>query len=454
MHETMPSTLGFSVLAEDSGPEDRASPSAGAGPRLGVASLPNQKTLHTPCLLVYAGRGCARNVTWDALQRIGERISALDTRSTSSAVAYQLDVLQLIHQQANIRSFLSSSRALSQPVPTARAFLGVPDDNVLVATPRNPTSYDYVGMTRQSTDERASFMTSQGAAWMAPEEYMETACAVGADIVVALGDEVVADARVNRLVESSKRTIVWMQRALSWLEGRNQLPFLLCPIVGGGTIDKRRDAIKYMPYVQDPRVHGVYVSGLGTGESVGIRQEILREVVARVPKDKLRMVSGVSNPIEILEAVRCGVDVFDAGFVDLATRAGLALCFPTDADGGVRARAPGDPSAMSFDDSDATHAFDCAGYDGMKINLWADSYKLDRSPLVDDCLCPSCQEHSRGYIHHLLVTHEMTAHVLLEQHNIFHMLRFFTGVRSAIRDGRFEQYREALVNYAQRWQRG
>jgi hypothetical protein len=164
-------------------------------------------------------------VTWDALQRIGERISALDTRSTSSAVAYQLDVLQLIHQQANIRSFLSSSRALSQPVPTARAFLGVPDDNVLVATPRNPTSYDYVGMTRQSTDERASFMTSQGAAWMAPEEYMETACAVGADIVVALGDEVVADARVNRLVESSKRTIVWMQRALSWLEGRNHLSY-------------------------------------------------------------------------------------------------------------------------------------------------------------------------------------------------------------------------------------
>ena len=448
--------LGFSVLVEDPGLDDRASPTAAAGPRLGVASLPNQKTLQTPCLLVYAGKGCSPNVTWDALQLIGERINALDPESSGSPVAYQLDVLQMIHQQANIRGFLSTSAALSQPVPSARAFLGVPQGNVLVATPRNPTAYEHMGMTRLSTDQRASCMTSKGAAFTTPEDYMEMACGVGADIVVALGDEVLSDARLNRVVESSKRTIQWMQRALLWLVERNQLPFLVCPIAGGGTLEKRRDALEYtMMHVKDPRVHGVYVSGLGTGDSVSQRQEILREVVARVPRDKLRMVSGISNPLEILEAVRCGVDVFDTAFVDLATRAGLALCFPTDAAGGADLRAPGDSSNLaSHTDIDAAYAFDHAGFDGMKINLWSDAYKLDRSPLVDDCLCASCQEHTRGYVHHLLVTHEMTGNVLLEQHNIFHMLRFFAGIRRAIRNGRFEQYREALVDHVQRWQRG
>lgn len=445
--------LGFSVLVEASGPDDRATRDAAVGPRLGIASLPNRKTLHTPSLLVYAGRGCSPNVTWDALQRIGERIKALDADASSSVVAYQLDVLQLIHQQANIRGFPSSTSPSSEPVPSARDFLGVPRENVLVATPRNPTGYEHVGMTRQSTEQRVSFMTSQGAGWTTPEDYMEMACGVGADMVVALGDEVLSDARSNRLVESSKRTILWTQRALSWLEERNQRPFLLCSIVGGGTIEKRRDALEYMTHVNDPRVQGVYVSGLGTGESVGLRHEILREVVAHVPRDKLRMVSGISNPIEILEAVRCGVDVFDTGFVDLVTRAGLALCFPTDAGGCVNLRAPGSSTLASHDEAGASNAFDYAGFDGMKINLWSDAYKLDRSPLVEDCLCPSCEEHTRGYVHHLLVTHEMTAHVLLEQHNIFHMLRFFAGVRSAIRDGRFEQYREALVDHVQQWQR-
>lgn len=422
------------------GGESRASTAA----RLGVASLPDQKTIHTPSLLVYTGKGCSPNVTWDGLERISEEIRALDPEMSPSALVCQLDVLQLIHQQSNIRDFRAS-------LPSGRPFLGVPEKSILVATPRNPTAYEHVGMTRLSTDERASCMTSQGAAWTSPEDYLEIACGVGADIVVALGDEAVSDSRTNRVIESSKRTILWMQRALQWLDAHKQAPFLMCPIVGGGSIEKRRDAITYMTYINDPRVHGVYVSGLATGDSAGTRQDILREVVARVPREKLRMVSGISNPIEVLDAVRCGIDLFDTSYVSLATRAGLALCFPTDDVGSFKRM---DASVAERHRADQEYAFDHVGFDGMKINLWSDAYKLDRSPMVQDCRCASCREHTRGYVHHLLVTHEMTANVLLEQHNIFHMLRFFAGIRRALHEGQFEQYYLAFIEYVQRWQRG
>jgi tRNA-guanine family transglycosylase len=199
-------------------------------------------------------------------------------------------------------------------------------------------------------------------------------------------------------------------------------------------------------YIDDARVHGVYVSGLGTGESASERLEVLKTVAERVPRQKLRMVSGVSNPMEVLEAIRCGMDMFDTSFVGMVTRAGLALCFPTDSASCV------EKAEIVGRSSHAETAAQC-GLDGMKMNLWSGTYKLDRSPLVHDCPCGTCRDHTRGYVHHLLVTHEMTANVLLEQHNVYHMLRFFTGIRRAIRDGVFETYYQAFVGYVQRWQR-
>ena len=436
---------GISSQASEPSPTQDASQA-----RLGRLTVRSGSSLLTPSLLVHTGKGCSPNVTWDVLERVVEEENAADSDDhdhdangarSRAPLACQIDVLQLVHQQDNLRALQKHASSSS----SSSSFLGVPSSAVVFATPRNPVAYEHVGMTRNSTDSQASFMTFRGASVVTPEAYVELACVLGADVLVLLGDEVMSDARVNRLVESSKRTIAWAGRGLDVLKSRGDEVadgvFVLCPIVGGGDLCQREDAVRYIrSVVEDRRVGGVYVSGLGTGEGAGARLGVLKAVVRGVPVGKLRMTSGVSNPVEVLEAVRCGVDVFDTAYVEMVTRAGLALCFPNSVDG-LRTGGMGD----GRDGRD--------GCDGMKINLWSDGYRLDRSPMVAGCRCGSCREHTRGYVHHLLVTHEMTAWVLLEQHNVYHMLRFFRAVRRAIREGVFEEFYEAFVEYAQTWQR-
>ncbi|KAF3654172.1 putative U-box domain-containing protein 35-like [Capsicum annuum] len=71
--------------------------------------------------------------------------------------------------------------------------------------------------------------------------------------------------------------------------------------------------------------------------------------------------------------------------------------------------------------------------------------KKDISPIVDDCKCYTCQNHTKAYINHLLNVHEMLAHVLLEIHNTHHFLGFFRSIREAIQEGKFEQFRQKFI---------
>jgi queuine tRNA-ribosyltransferase subunit QTRTD1 len=430
--------VGFNVVSEDVSSDSHDDRSSA---RLGLATLSGQRTVQTPCLMLHTGKGCSQNVTWDGLDGLCE------TLSPGEHLQCQLDVLQVAHQHGNMKKYIADASKSGHVTgrKNAKEFLGFPSSAIVVALPRNPTSYEHIGMTRNSTDERASFMTFQGAAWTTPEDYMDIATCAGADIIVALGDEVVSDARKNRVVESSKRTIGWMKRAMDWIQNEGKSDALIvCPIVGGGAVSTRKDAIAFMPFIEDGRVHGVYISGLGTGESAEDRREIINLVVSKVPQNKIRIISGVSNPVEILETVDSGVDMFDTAFVDMATRAGLALCFPTDGRETIEKL----KNLNAGVESNAMY-----GLDGTKMNLWSDAYRTDKSPIVRDCRCATCRQHTKGYVHHLLITHEMTAHVLIEQHNIYHMLRFFSTVRREIGLGAFKAYRDAFIGYVQSWQR-
>uniref|UniRef100_A0A6N2MPR6 tRNA-guanine(15) transglycosylase-like domain-containing protein n=2 Tax=Salix TaxID=40685 RepID=A0A6N2MPR6_SALVM len=80
-----------------------------------------------------------------------------------------------------------------------------------------------------------------------------------------------------------------------------------------------------------------------------------------------------------------------------------------------------------------------------KINLKATVYRKDATPIVESCCCYTCQNHTKAYINHLLNVHEMLAQILLEIHNTHHYLGFFRSIREAIKEGRFEQFREMFT---------
>lgn len=75
-------------------------------------------------------------------------------------------------------------------------------------------------------------------------------------------------------------------------------------------------------------------------------------------------------------------------------------------------------------------------------------YQEDFDPLVRGCSCYCCKNHTRAYIHHLLVTNELLAGVLLMMHNFEHYFGFFHSIREALRSDRLAQLKELICRQA------
>nr|GEU47744.1 queuine tRNA-ribosyltransferase accessory subunit 2-like isoform X1 [Tanacetum cinerariifolium] len=132
---------------------------------------------------------------------------------------------------------------------------------------------------------------------------------------------------------------------------------------------------------------------------------------------------------EVLQGVAAGIDLFDSTYIYQLTLGGFALNFPLDG----KFNYVSDPKLSAM------------GGDRTKINLKATVYRKDASRIVDGCNCYTCQNHTKAYINHLLNVHEMLAPILLEIHNTHHYLSFFRLIREAIKEGKFEEFRQKFI---------
>ena len=113
---------------------------------------------------------------------------------------------------------------------------------------------------------------------------------------------------------------------------------------------------------------------------------------------------GVGTPVNILEGVRRGVDIFDCVMPTRNARHG--------------------------------HAFT---HEGVR-NLLNAKYELDTSPLEEGCQCPTCQHFTRAYVHHLLKAGEMLGMRLMVLHNLFFYNTLLEQIRNALDAGKFEAF--------------
>ncbi len=111
----------------------------------------------------------------------------------------------------------------------------------------------------------------------------------------------------------------------------------------------------------------------------------------------------------ILDAVSRGVDLFDCVLPTRIARHGKALTRDGDL--------------------------------SMKRVEWLE----DSSPLEEDCPCVACRKYTRGYIRHLVNTHELLANRLLTLHNLTYTYRLMEDIRTTISDGSFAAFHEAVV---------
>lgn len=237
---------------------------------------------------------------------------------------------------------------------------------------------------------------------LTPERSIEIqADLLGSDIVMQL-DECVAwpaeEARARKGMELSAR---WAKRSKDAFGTRDRQA--LFGIQQGSTFENlRRESSEKL---QEIGFDGYAIGGLAVGEGHEAMCEVLDYAPDLLPQDRPRYLMGVGKPIDLVEAVARGVDMFDCVLPTRSGRHGQAWT-----------------------------------WDG-PINLKNAKYAEDDTPLDPSSDCPASREYSKAYLRHLFKAEEILGQVLLSWHNIAFFQALTAAMRAAIAEGRFEQFR-------------
>jgi queuine tRNA-ribosyltransferase len=237
--------------------------------------------------------------------------------------------------------------------------------------------------------------------FLTPEKAVAIQLQLGADIAMCLDvftpyPSPLLDARL-----AVERTVSWAQRSLPVNKKQS-----LFAIVQGATFKKlRRECAQRLVELEFP---GYAIGGLMIGEPFQNTREMVSEVNQILPKNKIRYLMGCGYPEDILEAVSCGVDLFDCVLPTRNGRTGMA--------------------------------FTSEG----KIIIKASRYAQDPSPLDAHCRCYTCRNFSRAYIRHLFNAGEILGAKLVSYHNLYFYLRLMKQIRKSIETGRFKEFKEKI----------
>lgn len=249
--------------------------------------------------------------------------------------------------------------------------------------------------------------------FMGPEESMRIQSNLASTIAMAF-DECIENPSPREYVEKScARTTRWLIRCKEEMKKCNQRPDTINPhqllfgINQGGTYDDIR--VQHMKDIAELDLDGYAIGGLAVGETAEEMYRIISAVEPCMPKNKPRYLMGVGTPVNIIEAVYRGVDLFDCVMPSRNARHG--------------------------------HMFTWEGI----INIANNKYAKDDRPVDMNCTCPTCQRHSRAYIRHLFKANEMLGMRLAVMHNLWFYNTLMEKIREALDLGEFAAFREKYL---------
>jgi queuine tRNA-ribosyltransferase len=224
---------------------------------------------------------------------------------------------------------------------------------------------------------------------IAIQEQLGSDVAMVFDHVVALPNsrEVVADAM--------RRSVRWAERCRAAATRDDQAQFAI--VQGGLDAELRAESAEELVAMD---FVGYAIGGLSVGEPPPEMYAALDVTTPLLPRTKPRYLMGVGRPIDLLEAIGRGIDLFDCV---MPTRNGR--------------------NALAFTDSG-------------QVRLRNQQHSTDREPLDPACPCPACR-HSRGYLRHLFQADEMLGPMLVSMHNLTYYQKVVSEARQAIAEGRF-----------------
>lgn len=245
--------------------------------------------------------------------------------------------------------------------------------------------------------------------FLSPEKSIEIQNKLGADIIMSFDECPPYPCDYEYMKNSIERTLRWAKRGKDAHKNEKQALFGICQ--GGEFEDLRKYSTEETVKMD---FDGYSIGGTALGESKEVMHKMIEYTVKYLPEDKPRYLMGVGTPEDLLEGVLRGVDMFDCVLPTRIARHGSLLTSKG------------------------------------KINIKAQQYEYDLSPLDEECDCPTCKNYTKSYLRHLYRCEEGFGKRLLSLHNLRFLLKLSEDMRKAIMEDRFLEFKkEFMTKYGQ-----
>ena len=269
-----------------------------------------------------------------------------------------------------------------------------------------------LGDIRKLSEEGARFQSHiDGSRHLfTPERVIDIERKIGADIMMAFDECTPGDADFDYAKKSLELTQRWLERCVNQVEktrplyGHSQSLF---PIVQGGVYPSLRAAAA--KHVRQIPSDGYAIGGLSVGEPEEKMYEMIEVVNAILPEDKPRYLMGVGTPVNLLQAIDLGVDMFDCVMPTRNGRNGML--------------------------------FTSTGTINIRNRKWANDF----SPVDGDGTSFVDHQYSKAFLRHLVVSNEMLGAEIASQHNLAFYLWLVKEARTQILNNEFKAWKEKMV---------
>jgi len=241
---------------------------------------------------------------------------------------------------------------------------------------------------------------------LTPERSIEIqAELLGADICMQLDECTNFPATRDEAASSMELSLRWGERSLAAF-GQRDIQTLFAIVQGSTFADLRQASAEasVATKVNGRGFGGYAIGGLAVGEGHAAMLETLENVIPHLPTDRPRYLMGIGKPIDLVESVARGVDMFDCVIPTRSGRHGQVWS------------------------------------DAGPYNIKRAEFAEDRSPLDARIGCPASSDYSKAYLHHLIRSGELLGAMLLSWHNIAYFQNLMARMRHAIKTGVFDKF--------------
>lgn len=348
------------------------------GARAGVLHLGRAK-VRTPTFMPVGTQAAIRTVSPLHLADTGSQIILANTYHLS-----QRPGEALIEKAGGLHRFM----AVDLPILTDSGGFQV------FSLPKKEVTEEGVAFTYEVDGQRT---------FLSPERSIEIQQRLGADIAMVFDECLPFGAERRYAEESVARTTRWERRSKAAHKRTDQSLFGI--VQGGFWPDLRKRSAEE---IQEIGFDAYAIGGLSVGEGHARMCEVLDATTPHLTADASRYLMGVGRPLDLVEGVARGIDMFDCVVATRHARSGVLY----------------------------THTG--------RIRVTDSRYRKDLYPLDTSCPCYSCRHFSRAYVHHLFRVGEVLAATLCTIHNLTWFAGFMERMRTAILEGRFEAFRREV----------